>query len=61
MVDFFLSPAFVIVLLLFYWVPFAVGAYFTDHWKPKHARESRRKLHQPKRPARVFRPADAPT
>jgi hypothetical protein len=47
--DFFLSPAFVTMLLLFYWVPFAVGAYFADHYKPERTREW---LHKHRRPTR---------
>ena len=57
--DFFLSPAFVTVLLLFYWVPFAVGAYFVDVWKPRHTRDSSRELGEPTRHIRVNRPATA--
>jgi hypothetical protein len=57
--DFFLSPGFVTVLLLFYWVPFAIGAYFADHWKPERTRESIRKLLHPRRHIRVNRPATA--
>ena len=47
--DFFLSPGFVTVLLLFYWVPFAVGAYFADHWKPERTRQWFQKLVHPTR------------
>ena len=31
MLDLIQSPTFVTLLLLFYWVPFAVGSWFTDH------------------------------
>lgn len=31
MLDLIQSPTFVTLLLLFYWVPFAVGAWFADH------------------------------
>ena len=59
MLDLIQSPTFVTLLLLFYWVPFAVGAYYVDHWKPKHPRTSSRKLRHPTRHIRVNRPATA--
>lgn len=57
--DFFLSPTFVILLLMFYWVPFAVGAYFTDVWSPRRAQRSSRELGRRKRHMGLQRPATA--
>jgi hypothetical protein len=55
--DVFSSPAVQIVLLVFYWVPFAVGAYFVDHYDPERARRAWRKLVHPTRHIRLDRPA----
>jgi hypothetical protein len=57
--EFFLSPGFVTMLLLFYWVPFAVGAWFTDVYRPRHPQRSSRELRRPKRHMGLPRPASA--
>ena len=59
MADFFLSPAFVILLLMFYWVPFAVGAWFVDVWKPRRDQRSTHELRPPERHMGLRRPASA--
>ena len=43
------SPTFVTLLLLFYWVPFAVGAWFADHGGAEKTRAFTRKLLHPMR------------
>lgn len=59
MVDVLLSPAFVTLLLLFYWVPFAVGAYITDVWMPRRAERSSHEVRRTKRHMGLHRPATA--
>lgn len=56
MIDFLLSPAFVIGLLLFYWVPFALGAYLTEHRRKDGARHTWHKVSHAKRHTRRQRP-----
>jgi hypothetical protein len=59
MADFFLSPTFVIMLLLFYWVPFAAGAWLVDVWSPRHSQRTSDELSHPKRHIRLDRPITA--
>ena len=49
MLDLIQSPTFVTLLLLFYWVPFAVGAWFADHGGAERTRAWSRKLLHPTR------------
>ena len=51
--DFFSSPAANILVLMFIWVPFALGAYLDEHWN----RERARKLLHPMRHIGRARPA----
>jgi hypothetical protein len=44
MVDFLANPGAVSVLLMFIWVPFALGAYLVDIWRPAETRRSLEKL-----------------
>ena len=55
--DFFFSPAAQVLLLMFYWVPFAVGAYLVEHRKHEHARRAWRKLVHPIRHIQLQRHA----
>lgn len=59
MADLIQNPAFVTLLLLFYWVPFALGAWFVDVWKPRRAERSSPELRGPKRHMGLHRPATA--
>lgn len=47
--DLIQSPTFVTLLLLFYWVPFAVGSWFADHGGAERTRAFSRKLFHPTR------------
>jgi hypothetical protein len=46
-----------VLLLLFYWVPFVVGAWFTDVYTPRRREGERRNLEQRGRPVGSYSPA----
>jgi hypothetical protein len=54
--DFLSNPGAVSVVLMLIWVPFAVGAYFVDVWRPRHTRSSDEKLRHPTRHTEPTRP-----
>lgn len=49
MVDLVSSPTAQIIVLLFYWVPFALAAYLVEQWRPERTRRSLQKLLHPTR------------
>ena len=57
MEDFLSNPGAVSVLLMFIWVPFAVGAYFADVWDPERTRQRVHKLLHPIRHTEAETPA----
>jgi hypothetical protein len=46
-----------VLLLMFYWVPFALTAYLVEHWSTESAQRSRQHLIHPIRYMRELRPA----
>jgi hypothetical protein len=46
-----------VLALMFYWVPFALGAYLMEHWNTEHAQRWRAHLAHPIRHMRELRPA----
>ena len=59
MANYFLNGPGMMVLLLFYWVPFALGAYFADVWEPEPTRRMLQKVFHPIRHVRHMRAAHA--
>lgn len=45
-----------VLALLFYWVPFALGAYLVEHWNEEGAQRWRKHLVHPFRSMRELRP-----
>ena len=48
-----------VLLLMFYWVPFALGAWLVEHWNDEGARRQRQQLVHPIRYMRQNRPTQA--
>ena len=48
-----------VLVLMFYWVPFALGAYLVEHWKEERAQRWRQHLVHPIRTMREIRPRHA--
>ncbi len=46
-----------VLLLMFYWVPFALAAYVSEHWNEERAKRWRQQLIHPIRHMREIRPA----
>ncbi len=61
MFDFLENPAVVTLLILFIWVPFALGAWLDEVWDPKKTKRSLEKLLHPRRHTHPSRPAAAAT
>jgi hypothetical protein len=45
-----------VLILMFYWVPFALGGYLADHWNEERAQRWRQHLVHPIRYMREIRP-----
>jgi len=50
------QAAALMLMFMFYWVPFALVAYLTEHWNEESAQNRRRHLVHPIRYMRAIRP-----